>query len=351
MLPSLDIILVNRNSGKALFECLSSVARAETTGFSLRRVCVVDDASSDNSAGGLSAIPLPLEIIRNSEHTGYGASCNRGAERSTADYLLFLNTDSIVLADSLNTPIAYMERAEHAGVGTVGIQLLDAEGAVNRSCAGFPTFGRMIPTILGLDRLFPWLFPSHQMKAWDHLDTREVDHVMGAFMLVRRSVFDRVGGYDEQFFVYMEDLDLSRRVRRLGYREVYLASARAIHTSGGTSRHVRPESLFFDLRSRIQYAFKHFGAFQGYLVAAVVLFLEPAVQLLFAVWQRKREKLHYIAVAYVRLWREALSGRLSGRVRRGELTGTRKLKRNAMQECGKLMERAAEGIGSSEGGS
>src|SRR5438445_3597448 len=179
MLPSLDIILVNRNSGVELFGCLSSIVQTDQSAFRLNRVCVVDDASTDNSASGLGDIPLPLEILRNSEHTGYGASCNRGAENCTADYILFLNTDSTLLVDSLEKPIRYMEQTEQAQVGIVGIQLLNADGTVARSCAQFPTLGRMMATSLGLDNLFPSVFPSHQMKRWDHLNTCEVDQVIG----------------------------------------------------------------------------------------------------------------------------------------------------------------------------
>jgi hypothetical protein len=311
---------------------------------------VVDDASTDNSANGLSELPLPLEIIRNSEHTGYGPSCNRGAENSTAEYILFLNTDSALLPDSLEKPIRYMEQPEHARVGIVGIQLLNDEGTVARMCTWFPTAGRMVSNVLGLDRVFPSFFQSHQMKRWDHLDTREVDHVMGAFMLVRRLVLEQVGGYDEQFFVYMEDLDLSLRIHRLGYSAIYLSSAQAFHTGGGTGRRVFSESFFFDLRSRIQYAFKHFGAVQGCLVSAVVLFIEPAVRILFAASQLKGDKIKAIAEAYVRLWRELFSGRLRSRIRRGELIRSRQPNWAASSNEDRLTDVAAGAGIRAEGG-
>jgi N-acetylglucosaminyl-diphospho-decaprenol L-rhamnosyltransferase len=310
MLPTLDIILVNRNSGAALLECLTSVAHAENTAFILRRVCLVDDASTDNSAAPCEELPLPLEILRNPEHAGYGASCNRGAETSTADYILFLNTDCTLFADSIELPIAFMEQVAQARVGIVGIQLLDSDGRTSRSCARFPTLQRMISTALGLDRVFPSLFPSHQMKEWDHLETREVDQVIGAFMLVRRALFERLGGYDERFFVYMEDLDFSLRMRRLGYRSIYLASAKAMHKGGETARKVQAESLFFGMRSRIQYACKHFGPLGGSIVALCVLLLEPFSRLALAAARRSPAQLTAVAEAYGKLWAELLSGRL-----------------------------------------
>jgi N-acetylglucosaminyl-diphospho-decaprenol L-rhamnosyltransferase len=350
LLPSLDIILVNRNSGSELFDCLSSIVRADHTAFRLCRVCVVDDGSTDNSATGLAEILLPLEIIRNSEHTGYGASCNRGAESSTADYILFLNTDSLLLADSLDKPILYLEQTEHARVGIVGIQLTNAEGAVARSCAQFPKLGRMITISLGLDNLFPSVFPSHQMKRWDHLDTREVDQVIGAFMLMRRALFERLGGYDEQFFVYMEDLDVSLRMRYLGYASVFLASAHACHAGGGTARRSQSESLFFVLRSRIQYAFKHFGTLRGCVVAGVVLCAEPVARIGSAVLHRRGDKIKATSEAYVRLWKELLSGRLSDRIRRGELIGSRKRESCANSDDDRLMDVTSGASIRSEGG-
>lgn len=343
MVPSLDIILVNRNSGNELAECLSSIVQADTTALVLRRVCVVDDASTDHSAAGLDKIRLPLEVIRNSTHTGYGASCNRAAEGGTADYILFLNTDSTLFADSLDKPIRYLEAPEHVGVGIVGIQLLDCAGAVSRSCARFTTFGQMISIALGLDRLFPARFSSHQMKEWDHLETRAVDQVIGAFMLVRRPVFEQLGGYDERFFVYREDLDLSLRMHQLGYSSVYIASAQAVHKGGGTYRKVRPESLFFALRSRIQYAFKHFGFLRGCIVAVVALFIEPITRCLWAVSRQEVDELEATVEAYLRLWIELFCGSLSKEIRQGESRGASRHSR--------LTEGAAGGAANPEGGS
>ncbi|MFZ1005886.1 MAG: glycosyltransferase family 2 protein [Candidatus Sulfotelmatobacter sp.] len=351
MIPSLDIILVNRNSGHELAQCLSSIVQADTTALVLRRVCVVDDASTDNSAAGLDKIALPLELIRNLTHTGYGASCNRAAGGATADYILFLNTDSTLFADSLDKPIRYLEAPEHSGVGMVGIQLLDAEGIISRSCSVFPTPGLMISNALGFDRLFPRLFPSRQMKRWDHLETREVDQVIGAFLLLRNAVFERLGGYDERFFVYGEDLDLSLRMRQLGYRSVYLASAQAVHQGGGTFRKVRGESLFFALRSRIQYAFKHFGFLRGSIVAVVTLCLEPITRCLWAVSRQEVDELKATIEAYLRLWAELFCGRLSREIRRGQPHSAVRCHRKANPDHSRLREGAAGEMADPEGGS
>src|SRR5260370_23546287 len=217
MEPSFDIVIVNRNSGHQLLECLSSISAADKTGIELRQVCVVDDASTDDSLRDITLISLPLKILRNDVHTGYGASCNRGATESDAKYILFLNTDTVLHPSSLIAPIRYLEQPEHSTVGIGGVQLQGNGDAVSRYCLRFPPFGRILAGTIGLDHLLPSVFPRHQMAEWNHLESREVDQVIGAFMLVRRTVFEELGGYDERFFVYMEDLDFSLRMRELGY--------------------------------------------------------------------------------------------------------------------------------------
>jgi N-acetylglucosaminyl-diphospho-decaprenol L-rhamnosyltransferase len=301
-MPTLDVILVNRNSARRLYNCLSSIAQTNRSGFELRCVCVVDDASTDNSLDGIAELRLPLRILRNTRHTGYGASCNLAAAESTADYLLFLNNDTMLRPDSLTAPISYMEQAEHSEVGIVGIQLYDSKGAVSRCCARFPTVSRMVGQAFGFDRLAPSLVSSHFMIEWEHSETREVDQVIGAFTLMRRALFEELGGYDERFFVYMEDVDLAFRMSWLGYKSVYLIDASAFHEGGGTFRRCKAESLFFLLRSKIQYAFRHFGGLRGSAVAVVTMMVEPISRIIFAVSRGSLADVKATARAWFMLW-------------------------------------------------
>jgi len=110
-LKKLDIVIVNWNSGEQLKSCLESIVKTDKTGFELNKVVVVDNASSDNSLFGLEEIDLPLKIIRNSTNRGFAAACNQGAKESDADYLLFLNPDTVLFKDSLSKPIAFMEKS------------------------------------------------------------------------------------------------------------------------------------------------------------------------------------------------------------------------------------------------
>jgi GT2 family glycosyltransferase len=278
--PSLHVVIVNWNSGAQLRECLASFAAVAADAVTVR-LTVVDNASADGSCDGLEgATHAPLAIIRNADNHGFGAACNQGAAGSDADYLLFLNPDTRLMPGSLELPARYLQSPEHSAVGIVGIQLLDEDGDVARNTARTPTAWSMIGNSLGLDRLVPAVFPPHFVTAWAHDETREVDQVMGAFFLVRRSVFERLGGFDERFFVYYEDLDFAARARALGLRSVYLASAQAFHRGQGTTENATARRTFYFSRSKILFARKHFGAFGACAVIAVTLTLEPLARML-----------------------------------------------------------------------
>lgn len=278
-LPTLDIVIVNWNAGSQLRDCLASIVATSLKGIELGTVVVVDNASSDDSLERIDLFPQ-LQFVRNDENRGFAAACNQGARHGEGDYLLFLNPDTLLYPDSLTTPLQFMERPEHADIGIVGIQLIDESGRVARSCARFPTVGHFLAKMLGLDRLFPSTFPGHFMSEWDHGNSLDVDQVMGSFFLVRRSLFNALNGLDERFFVYFEEVDFSLRAHTAGWRSYFLADARAYHKGCGTSDQVKGTRLFYSLRSRILFGFKHFTFFQAALLLLATLVVEPLSRLL-----------------------------------------------------------------------
>lgn len=310
---SIDIILVNRNAGEMLARCVRSIVASDRAAIDLRRVCIVDDDSTDGSAAAVTAPSLPLEVRPNPGRLGYGASCNRGAGGSTADYLLFLNTDIELQPDALAVAIAWMERREAADVGIAGIRLYELDGSLARSCSRFPTLGTFVVMTLGLDKIWPAGFRGLQMSEWDHRDTRQVDQTMGAFMMMRRRAFEVIGGFDERFFVYMEDLDLALRARHAGWRSAYLAESGALHLGGGTARRVWSESLFFAARSRVQYARKHWGVPAGIAMLLAAMVVEPVTRVAWAVRRRAWPDVAQTLRAYGRLWRWTIRGGDRGR--------------------------------------
>jgi hypothetical protein len=215
---------------------------------------------------------------------------------------LFLNPDTYVNEDSLAKPLIFMEKTFSQNIGIVGIQLLDDDGKIARTCARFPTPGRFFSKMLGLDRLFPHVFPSHFMSEWDHRDSREVDHVMGAFFLIRHSVFEELTGFDEQFFVYLEDLDFSLRARQAGWHCFYLTDAKARHKGGGTSEKAKAMRLCYSLQSRVWYGYKHFDWWPATCLMVGTLLLEPIARFMLSASHRSTIEIKETIKGYCILW-------------------------------------------------
>jgi GT2 family glycosyltransferase len=298
----LSIIIVNWNAGQYLVDSVSSIGL-----FCPNLVCevfVIDNASTDNSINLLNgAINLncKISVVCNTENLGFAAACNLGARHASGEFLLFLNPDAALFLNTLPAVLKFMNQASSSDVGICGVQLVDNTGNVSRSCTRFPTALGLTWHAVGMDRLFPRL--GHFMSEWDHSQTREVDHVIGAFLFIRHSLFLKLNGFDERFFVYLEDLDLSLRSHQLGWRSIYLTDAQAFHVGGGTSRRVKAHRLFYSLRSRQIYAFKHFSRFAASVVLFSTLFIEPFSRICFATlcgsWSGVTETLS----AYCMLWR------------------------------------------------
>ena len=256
----LDIVIVNWNSGSQLADCIASIALSPPgPGLELSKCVVVDNASSDGSQESAGQLPVPLLLIRNPSNRGFAGASNQGAKIGRAKYILFLNPDVRLFPDSLTQSLLFMEQPQNAGVGILGIQLLDGDSAIQRNVARFPTRASLFFQMLGLNRLWPRVFLGHFMTDWDHNQNRVVDQVQGAFFLVRRELFEALKGFDERFYMYFEDLDFAFRARRAGWVCQYLADARAFHSGGGSSDRVKARRLFYVLCSRTRYVGRHFG--------------------------------------------------------------------------------------------
>jgi N-acetylglucosaminyl-diphospho-decaprenol L-rhamnosyltransferase len=302
-IPELDIVIVDYNSGNLVHDCLLSMASHLPRSAVLDRVVVVDNASHTVSDYQEESADLPLHIIRNPRNRGFAAACNQGAADSVADYLLFLNPDTRLIANSLDAPIRFMEIPNNLSVGIVGIQLLDDEGRLTKTCSYYPRLSHFVNKALGLDRLVPGRFVTGFMSDWDHTTNRRVDVVMGAFYLVRRSLFESLGGFDERFFVYFEEGEFALRARLEGYETYYLAEAQAYHCGCGSSEKVKAQRLLFSWQSRIRYGYKHYGWIAATLLLFVTLFLEPVSRLVVNVAQGSRLGFKETLRGYLLLWR------------------------------------------------
>lgn len=256
-----DIVIVNWNGGDLVKKCIGSVF--ENSGIGLvNSVIVVDNASTDNSADNLPN-DKRLIVIKNTANFGFARACNQGFKLCKAEFVLLLNPDAQILPSTLQECIAFIN--QNPGVDILGARLLDDNGKNTFSCARFPTPLRIFFDAAGLSKLFPTVFtPSTLMTDWNHAESRFVDQLMGAFMFMRRSVFDKIGYFDERFFVYYEELDFSKRLSEAGGKSFYNHDITAIHSGEGTTSRVKAFRLFLSLRSRLQYAKKHFSS-AGYI--------------------------------------------------------------------------------------
>lgn len=293
-----DVVIVNWNAGDYLAKVVESLKAIEGEG--LGKIIVVDNASTDGSPDLIAAIS-GVELVYAGENLGFGKACNLGARRCTAEYLLFLNPDSRVFPDTLDKTIAFMRDPKNTDVGICGVQLVDKHDHVARSCSRFPTPLGFLAQALGLVRLVPRL--GHFMAEWSHDTTREVDQVIGAFFFVRRALFDHIGGFDERYFVYFEEVDFSFRAKKAGWKSIYLADAQAFHAGGGTSSQVKARRLFYYLRSRILYAFKNFSVGGALLVLFATLLLEPISRSALSLSRRSWSAIKEVWLGYGMLWR------------------------------------------------
>jgi len=267
---SIDIVIVNWNAGLLLKECVESIIRFK--GLHLIDIVVVDNNSTDGSERFLDT-ETEVTLIRAEENLGFAKACNLGASYCKGEFILFLNPDAQLREGTLSKVQSFMNHKENFKVGICGVQLYDKDDQVARSCSRTPTAIAYLSHSIGLTKIFPSL--GNAMREWDHSYTRIVDQVIGAFFFVRRNLYESLKGFDEQFFVYFEEVDFSYRAKNIGWHSVYFCDAEAFHLGGGTSNQVKAKRLFYSLRSRIQYVFKHFNLPSLIIVLCVTLCLEP----------------------------------------------------------------------------
>lgn len=254
-IPELSIVMVTYNSeahvGKALLALPKAAAATNV------EVIVVDNASADASADIVRKESPEAKIIISSANVGFGAACNLGARHARGEFLLFLNPDSEADPGAIDLAVNYLTK--HPEVGIVGGRTRYPDGRLNPTCCfAEPTLWSAVCYATGIASVFrrSRLFNPEALGTWDRDSDRTVDVITGCFALLRTSLFHYLRGFDERFFMYSEDADLSRRIRDLGLLCVHLREARLIHYGGG-SDNVRSAKLAKVFCARSQYYDKH----------------------------------------------------------------------------------------------
>jgi GT2 family glycosyltransferase len=298
----LSVLIVNWNSGLLLARCVESVHRALSPQLAGRyELVIVDNGSRDDSIAR-AKLAHGETLLSNAHNAGFGAACNQAAARAGGEFLLLLNPDCELRPGSVERCLAELRR-EDLPVGICGVALEDETGRVAQTCHRFPGFGALLGSAVGLNAIWPRLADSRMIE-WDHRSDRTVDHVIGAFYLIRAATFEALGGFDERFFVYLEDLDLSLRARRQGLITRFVAAPPSFHLGGGVSRQVKAERLFYATRSRMLYGFKHLPAWQAWIHAAATLGCEPWARTVQALLRRSWQDLRFTWRGFALVYRD-----------------------------------------------
>jgi len=266
----LSIVIVSWNVRDLLRRCLSSILVGQEQGPGLE-IIVVDNASSDGSAGMVRVEFPQVHLIANEQNRGFTAANNQGLALAQGRYLLLLNPDTEVVGDALATMVGYMEA--HPQVGALGPQLRYPDGSRQSSRRRFPT----LPTALVESTVIQeWWRDNPILRRYYMADTPDdvvqpVDWVVGACLLVRRQVYEQVGGLDEGFFMYSEELDWCKRIKEAGWEVVYLPTATIIHHEGRSSEQVVAARHIHFQSSKVRYFRKHHGPLQAGLLRRFLL--------------------------------------------------------------------------------
>lgn len=255
----LSIIIVNYNVEYFLEQCLHSVRRACKN--LEAEIWVVDNNSVDGSLMMLNEKFPEVKIIANKENLGFAKANNQAIREAEGEYILLLNPDTLVEEDTFEKTIAFM--GSHPDAGGLGVKMVDGKGKfLKESKRGLPTPSVAFFKMTGLARIFPRspLFARYYLGHLSDDEIHEVEILSGAFMLLRREVLQKTGLLDEDYFMYGEDVDLSYRILKAGYKNYYFPLTRIIHYKGESTRKSSVNYVFTFYQAMAIFARKHFSA-------------------------------------------------------------------------------------------
>ena len=297
-----DIVIVNWNSGSYLKRCVSSLFEHPFEKLQIN-VSIIDNKSTDGSIN-INSSHKQIEILYNTRNQGFSSACNQGATRGTAKYILFLNPDALTTQETVYKAVNYLH--QHPAITILGVKHLNENGKVQKSCSRISKPRTIFNDILGLSKIAPNIFlPSTTMADWDHMSSRYVDQVMGAFFLIRRIDFEYLKGFDERFFVYFEDMDLSLRVLRQGGKIYYKADLEITHTGMGTTHNITQKRLEYSIRSRLLFIKKHYSYFNYVWIKFFTFTFEPITRSIFLCFSGKVNEVAPTLRAFISLYRKS----------------------------------------------
>lgn len=271
----LTVIIVNYNVKHFLEQCLFSLREA-LQGIDAE-IIVTDNNSSDGSVPYLHALFPEVSFIKNTSNPGFAKANNQAAVHAKGRYILFLNPDTLIPSDAIRQCISFIE--QHHEAGALGIRMIDGSGHfLPESKRAFPSPITSLFKLCGLANLFPTsrIFARYHLGHLTPDANHEVDVLAGAFMLVKKEVIDSTGGFDETFFMYGEDIDLSYRIQAAGWKNYYFSGSSIIHFKGESTKKGSLNYVRMFYQAMNQFVVKHYsgskaGIFHFFISLAIWL--------------------------------------------------------------------------------
>lgn len=257
----LSIIIISFNTKKILTDCVKSVVK-HTQGLK-HEIIIVDNGSQDGSLARIKELGKThsqVNLIDAKTNLGFGKANNLGAKNAKGDYLLFLNSDTLIFDNAIKESLDKLKKIPNAGV--FSCKLLNVDKTVQASGGHFPNLGNVFAWQFFIDDL-PFigrLIPSFHPQIGSYNRNRQMDWVTGAFMVIPKEVFTKVGGFDENIFMYTEEMELCFRLRKLGYKTVFQISPAIIHLGGASGGSVF--ALTSEVKNMLYFWQKHKPSWQ-----------------------------------------------------------------------------------------
>jgi GT2 family glycosyltransferase len=299
----ISVVIPSWNTRELTLRCLATLRAADAPA---SEVVLVDNGSQDGSADAVAERFPEVRLIRNAQNEGFARACNQGIRAARGRYLFLLNTDTEVFPDALRRLWRFLE--EHSGHAAVAPRLVHADGRTQRTCMAFPRWSSALFFSTPCERWFPDSreLCRYFLRDWDHESSRDVDQPPAAALLVRKSVLDALGAFDEELWLFFNDVDLLLRMRRAGWKTHYLAEARVVHHVGAsTSQFARFAPEWH--RNRLAYFRKNHGRGTALWVklCSTLAFLDYGAG---QSWKRLRGRPHESVAAMAREWWSLVRG-------------------------------------------
>ncbi|UTW61155.1 glycosyltransferase [bacterium SCSIO 12741] len=268
-MAKLSVIIVNYNVRHFLEQCLVSALKASRQVDT--EIIVVDNHSLDGSVQMVENRFPEVRLIASKHNLGFSKGNNLGIAEAKGEYILLLNPDTLVEEDTFTRVVQFMD--DHPDCGGLGVKMIDGKGRfLPESKRGLPTPPVAFFKMFGLARLFPKskTFGQYHLSFLDPNEIHEVDVLSGAFMLLRKTVLDKIGLLDETFFMYGEDIDLSYRIQKAGYKNYYFPETKIIHYKGESTKKTSINYVFVFYRAMVIFASKHFSKNNARLFGALI---------------------------------------------------------------------------------